>query len=403
MSALNNKRILLGITGGIAAYKSAELTRLLREAGAEVRVVMTQAATQFITPLTLQALSGHPVHLHLLDAASEAGMGHITLARWADAIVIAPASANFMAKLAHGLADDLLSTLCLASSTPLAIAPAMNQQMWANPATQNNQRILLERGIRLFGPAQGSQACGEIGPGRMLEPAEIVRQTTQLFNSDILSGMSVLVSAGPTREAIDPVRYISNRSSGKMGYAIAAAALEAGARVTLISGPTALPTPERVERIDVVSAAQMQQAVLARAALCDIFIATAAVADFGIQNQAAQKIKKSGAHFNLELTRNPDILAAVAALPGHPFIVGFAAETEDLATHAQAKRCAKSLDMIAADWVNRDEAGFDSDDNALHLFWEGGEQELPLAPKGKLSRDLIKIIAARYRAKHPAM
>jgi phosphopantothenoylcysteine decarboxylase/phosphopantothenate--cysteine ligase len=402
MFQLANKHILLGVTGGIAAYKSAELIRQLRDAGAEVRVVMTQAAAQFITPLTLQALSGHPVRQHLLDPHSEASMGHITLARWADVILIAPASANFMAKLAHGLADDLLSTLCLASNVPLALAPAMNQQMWLNGATQHNRQMLAERGVLLFGPTEGSQACGETGPGRMLEPADIVKHTARLFHNGLLSGMSVLVSAGPTREAIDPVRYISNRSSGKMGYALAAAASEAGAHVTLISGPTVLATPEHLARIDVTSTQEMHQAVLAHAAQSDIFIATAAVADYAVKDYAAQKIKKTTDSFGLQLSRNPDILASVAALSRRPFTVGFAAETEQLEAHAKAKRVAKSLDMIAANWINRADSGFDSDNNALHVFWEGGEQEFPLATKTRLSRDLIKLIAERYHAKNSA-
>ncbi len=402
MSSLINKRILLGITGGIAAYKSAELVRHLRSAGAEVRVVMTQAAGEFITPLTLQALSGHPVQQHLLDPASEAGMGHITLARWADVVLIAPASADFMAKLTYGLADDLLSTLCLATAAPLVLAPAMNQQMWLNPATQANKKTLEERGVRLFGPAEGEQACGEVGPGRMLEPARITELTAEIFTTGSFSGARILVSAGPTREAIDPVRYISNRSSGKMGYALAAAACEAGARVTLISGPTALPAPERVERIDVVSAQEMHEAVLTRALHSDIFIAAAAVADFHPTESAAQKMKKSHDKFALSLVRNPDILEDVVALTAAPFTVGFAAETENLELNAQAKRAAKKLDMIAANWVNRPGLGFDSDENELMLFWEGGGKLLPRAPKERLARELITIIAERYHAKNSA-
>lgn len=401
MSSLTHKRIVLGVTGGIAAYKSAELIRLLRAAGAEVRVVMTQAATQFITPLTLQALSGNPVHVHLLEPEAEAGMGHIRLARWADAVIVAPASADFMAKLAHGLADDLLSTLCLASNAPLALAPAMNQQMWHNAATQANCALLAERGIRLFGPAEGSQACGETGPGRMLEPAQLAEHAARLFRAAMLSGAHVLVSAGPTREAIDPVRYLSNRSSGKMGYAVAQAALEAGASVTLVSGPTALAAPERAERIDVVTAQQMYEAVLARAAHCDIFIAAAAVADYRVAAAAPHKIKKTAEHLDLQLVRNPDILSGVAALPRRPFTVGFAAETEQLTAHAQAKRSAKALDLVAANWVNQDGLGFESDDNALHVFWEGGERELAPASKDKIARELITIVAQQYHAKNP--
>ncbi len=399
MSSLTNKRILLGVTGGIAAYKSAELVRHLRSAGAEVRVVMTQAAGEFITPLTLQALSGHPVQQHLLDPASEAGMGHITVARWADVVLIAPASADFMAKLAHGLADDLLSTLCLATAAPLALAPAMNQQMWLNPATQTNKKILEERGVRLFGPAEGAQACGEVGPGRMLEPARITELTAGIFTTSSLSGARILVSAGPTREAIDPVRYISNRSSGKMGYALATAACEAGARVTLISGPTALPAPERMERIDVVSAQEMHEAVLTRALHSDIFIAAAAVADFHPAESVTQKMKKSRDKFALSLVRNPDILEDVAALLHAPFTVGFAAETENLELNAQAKRAAKKLDMIAANWVNQPGLGFDSDENELRLFWEGGGKLLTRAPKERLARELIAIIAERYHGR----
>lgn len=402
MSSLTHKRIVLGVTGGIAAYKSAELIRLLRAAGAEVRVVMTQAATQFITPLTLQALSGNPVHVHLLEPEAEASMGHIRLARWADAVIVAPASADFMAKLAHGLADDLLSTLCLASSAPLALAPAMNQQMWHNAATQANCVLLAERGIRLFGPAEGSQACGETGPGRMLEPAQLAEHAARLFRTAMLSGAHVLVSAGPTREAIDPVRYLSNRSSGKMGYAVAQAALEAGARVTLVSGPTALAAPERAEHVDVVTAQQMYEAVLARAAHCDIFIAAAAVADYRVADEAPHKIKKTAERLDLQLVRNPDILSGVAALPRRPFTVGFAAETEQLAAHAQAKRSAKALDLVAANWVNQDGLGFESDDNALHVFWEGGERELAPASKDKIARELITIVAQQYHAKNPS-
>ena len=402
MSSLTNKRILLGITGGIAAYKSAELVRHLRSAGAEVRVVMTRAAGEFITPLTLQALSGHPVQQHLLDPASEAGMGHITLARWADVVLIAPASADFMAKLTYGLADDLLSTLCLATAAPLVLAPAMNQQMWLNPATQANKMTLEERGVRLFGPAEGAQACGEVGPGRMLEPTRITELTAGIFTTGSLSGTRVLVSAGPTREAIDPVRYISNRSSGKMGYALATAACEAGARVTLISGPTALSTPERVERIDVVSAQEMHKAVLMHAPHNNIFVAAAAVADFHPAENVTQKMKKSHDKFALALVRNPDILEDVAALTPAPFTVGFAAETENLELNAQAKRAAKKLDMIAANWVNRPGLGFDSDENELMLFWDGGGKLLARAPKERLARELITIIAEKYNAKNSA-
>lgn len=394
MSQLVNKRILLGVTGGIAAYKSADLARRLRDAGAQVRVVMTRAATEFITPLTMQAVSGNPVHLHLLDPQAEAGMGHIELARWADAVLVAPASANFMARLAHGLADDLLSTLCLACTAPIALAPAMNRQMWANPATQANCQVLQGRGVRLFGPGEGEQACGEVGLGRMTEPQQLVEMTAALFAVGSLGGLQVMVTAGPTREAIDPVRFISNRSSGKMGYAIAAAAAEAGAIVTLVSGPVALATPPHVTRIDVESAAQMYEAVLAGVRDCAIFIGAAAVADYRPQHAAPSKVKKSKAAVNLALEPTPDILASVAALTNPPFTVGFAAETDDLEAHAQAKRAAKQLSMIAANWVGRPGTGFDSDENALTLFWEGGSAQLPQTSKEKLARQLIAIIAS---------
>ncbi|MFP5344547.1 MAG: bifunctional phosphopantothenoylcysteine decarboxylase/phosphopantothenate--cysteine ligase CoaBC, partial [Gammaproteobacteria bacterium] len=388
--------------GGIAAYKSADLTRRLREAGAGVRVVMTRGATGFITPLTLQALSGHAVRLELFDANAEAAMGHIELARWADAVLVAPASADFMARLAHGRADDLLSTLCLATTAPIALAPAMNQQMWLNAATQANKSILETRGIRLFGPAEGSQACGETGPGRMLEPLDIAALAAQLFESNVLSGARVLVSAGPTREALDPVRYISNRSSGKMGYAIAEAAVEAGARVTLVSGPVSLATPERVARVDVVSAEEMRQAVLAHAGESDIFIAAAAVADYRALEQAQQKMKKGSEKLDLALTRNADILESVSALARAPFTVGFAAETENLEQNAEAKRRAKKLDMVAANRVDRAGTGFDGDENEIELFWEGGRKHLPRAPKPRLARELVSVVAERFHAKNPA-
>jgi phosphopantothenoylcysteine decarboxylase/phosphopantothenate--cysteine ligase len=399
MSELSNKRILLGVSGGIAAYKSAELVRRLREAGAEVRVVMTAGATRFITPLTLQALSGQPVRTDLFDAEAEAAMGHIELARWADAVLIAPASANTLARLAQGLADDLLSTLCLATRAPLLVAPAMNQAMWENAATQANRATLRARGVRVCGPASGSQACGETGPGRMLEPPELVADVAQIFATGALAGLRVLITAGPTREAIDPVRFISNRSSGKMGYAVAAAAAEAGARVALVSGPVALPAPERVECLQVETAAEMHAAVMRRVTECDIFIAAAAVADYRPQTAAEHKLKKKAAALHIDLERTADILAAVSALHPAPFTVGFAAETERLAEHARAKRMAKSLDMIAANWVNVPGQGFEADVNALSLFWEGGECELPRASKQQLARALIEQIAARYRAK----
>ena len=398
MQTLANRRILLGITGGIAAYKSAELTRRLRDHGAEVRVVMTPAATEFITPLTLQALSGNPVHTDLLDHAAEAAMGHIELARWADVVVVAPATANFIARLGNGLADDLLSTLCLATAAPLLVAPAMNRQMWQNPATQENIARLQARGVTLLGPASGEQACGETGPGRMLEPDELVHAIIAAGRTTRLAGVSVLVSAGPTREFIDPVRYLSNRSSGRMGYAVARAAEEAGAVVTLVSGPVTLKPPARVRTIEVVSAAQMHSEVLAAAPAGDIFISAAAVADYRSGEAAPQKMKKKDSELLLRLEKTPDILAEVAALPHAPFTVGFAAETENLDDNAKQKLKSKNLDMIAANRVG-DGLGFDAEENALEVFWCGGSKSLATAPKEKLARQLMEIISERYREK----
>jgi phosphopantothenoylcysteine decarboxylase/phosphopantothenate--cysteine ligase len=394
MSTLTRKHILLGITGGIAAYKSAELTRLLRKAGAEVRVVMTRGAQEFITPLTLQALSGNPVHTELFDLEAEAAMGHIDLARWADAILIAPASANFMARLAHGSADDLLSTLSLASEAPILLAPAMNRVMWDNPATQENRRIIEQRGIKLLGPAAGEQACGETGQGRMEEPDILLGALETHFNTGSLAGRQVVITAGPTREAIDPVRYISNRSSGKMGYALAQAAIEAGASVTLISGPVHLETPAGAQCIMVETTMQMLEACMSVIDGCDLFIATAAVADYRIAHPLAQKQKKNDETWSLELTPNPDILAAVAALPHAPFTLGFAAETERLEEHARAKLAKKGLDMIAANQVGAGLA-FDQDDNALEVFWSNGHRSLTRQPKGRLARALIALTAER--------
>ena len=398
MQALADKRILLGITGGIAAYKSAELTRRLRDQGAIVRVVMTPAATEFITPLTLQALSGNPVHTELLDHGAEAAMGHIELARWADLIVIAPATANFIARLSNGLADDLLSTLCLATTAPLLVAPAMNQQMWQNPATQENIARLQDRGVTLLGPASGAQACGETGPGRLLDPDEIVPAIIAAGKTNELTGVRVMVSAGPTREFIDPVRYLSNRSSGRMGYAVARAAEEAGASVTLVSGPVALTPPARVRVIEVISAGQMQGSVLAETASCDIFISAAAVADYRSHETALHKMKKQDSGINLRLEKTPDILSEVAALANPPFTVGFAAETEHLADNAKQKLANKKLDMIAANRVG-DGLGFDSDENALDVYWPEGSQSLGTASKQKLARQLMELIVVRYREK----
>lgn len=397
MQQLNNKQILLGVTGGIAAYKAAELVRQLQDHGANVRVVMTTAAREFITPLTLQALSGNPVHTDLLDPDAEAAMGHIELARWADLVLIAPATADFMARLATGQAGDLLSTLCLATPAPIAIAPAMNQGMWKDEATRRNLETLQQRGVAVFGPAEGSQACGDVGPGRMLEPGQLAQLAAQQFQSHCLDGLRVVISAGPTREAIDPVRYISNHSSGKMGFAIAQAAVEAGASVTLVTGPVNLGTPERVTRVDVESALDMHAACLTAAAAADIFIGSAAVADYRPVQAAPQKIKKSADTMEISLTRNPDIIADVAALSQRPFTVGFAAETEHLAKHAADKLQRKNLDMIIANDVASRDIGFNSDDNAVTIFTHSGDQTLPRASKQQLARQLIEIIA-RARA-----
>jgi phosphopantothenoylcysteine decarboxylase / phosphopantothenate---cysteine ligase len=399
MLTLSNKRILLGLTGGIAAYKSAELLRRLREQGAEVQVVMTRAACEFITPLTMQALSGRAVHAELLDHDSETGMGHIELARWSDVILIAPASANFIARLAHGMADDLLSTLCLAADVPMLVAPAMNQQMWRNPATQTNIEMISQRNISILGPAEGDQACGEVGPGRMLEPLQLLHALEAVFENAMLAGKHVIVTAGPTREAIDPVRYISNRSSGKMGYAIARAALEAGANVTLVSGPVALQAPEQINCVKVNTAEEMRDAVLGSANSADIFIAAAAVADYRCQDVAEQKIKKTEQSLSLKLEKNPDVLADVASLSTPPFTVGFAAETESLKDNAIKKLKGKGLDMIAANLVG-DDLAFDTDDNALEVFWSGGSLSLQTAPKEKLARQLLHAIALNYYEKH---
>ena len=401
MGSLINKRLLLGVTGGIAAYKSADLVRRLREAGAEVRVIMSASATEFITPLTLQAVSGHPVHRHLLDTGAESGMGHIELARWADAVLVAPASANFLARLAQGHADDLLSAVCLATEAPVAVAPAMNQQMWNNNATQSNLAVINKNGIKIFGPGAGSQACGEVGPGRMLEPVDLVTLISGLFATGELAGLTVVVTAGPTWEAIDPVRGLSNRSSGKMGYAVAAAAAEAGAKVILVSGPTTLTEPERVRTIRVTSAQQMYDAALAQAATANIFIGVAAVADYRPVQAAGKKIKKTAERITLELVRNPDILADVAALKPAPFTVGFAAETDNIEEQARHKLESKKINLIAANRVGLD-LGFDSDENSLLLVAHGQVTELPAQPKPKLARALIRHIAACYRARSGA-
>jgi len=390
------RRILLGVTGGIAAYKSADLVRRLRDAGAEVRVVMSHGALAFITPLTFQAVSGNPVHTELLDEAAEAGMGHIELARWADQVLVAPATANFIARLAHGLADDLLSTICLATAAPVALAPAMNQQMWSHPATCANCATLKLRGVRLIGPASGAQACGETGPGRMVEPSELVTILATLRES-ALAGRHVLVTAGPTYEDIDPVRFIANRSSGRMGFAIAQAAREAGARVSLVAGPVALETPQGVERTDVRSAREMCDVVLGLAISADVFISVAAVADYRPARPAAQKQKKGLPRQKIELVANPDIIFEVAALDHGPLTVGFAAETEKLKEHALGKLSRKGLDMIAANRVGQAGSGFESDQNEILLLTPSGEQNLGKGSKRKLAQLLIKAVASRLK------
>ena len=393
---MNGKRIVLGVTGGIAAYKSADLVRRLRDQGAEVRVVMTRGAQAFVTPLTFQAVSGQPVHTELLDAGAEAGMGHIELARWADCILVAPATADFIARVAHGLADDLLTTICLATRAPLVLAPAMNRHMWAHPATRDNCTLLLERGVRLVGPASGSQACGDTGPGRMAEPADLV---AALFAEKpaLLADRCVVVTAGPTYEDIDPVRFIGNRSSGRMGFAVAAAAAEAGARVRLIAGPSTLETPAGVERSDVRSAAEMRELAVAMALEADVFFGVAAVADYTPVAPAAQKIKKGDPSQSLELVSTADIVAEVAALPDGPFTVGFAAETEHLKAHALEKLSRKSLDMIAANRVGVDGSGFESEENEILLLSAGREIHLGSGSKMELARSLIREVANRLR------
>ncbi|WP_435103389.1 bifunctional phosphopantothenoylcysteine decarboxylase/phosphopantothenate--cysteine ligase CoaBC [Arhodomonas sp. AD133] len=401
MPKLAGCHILLGVTGGIAAYKSPDLVRRLRDAGAEVRVALTAAAMEFVRPLTFQAVSGNPVHHDLLDPNAEAAMGHIELARWADHILVAPASADFMARLTHGFADDLLATLCLASDAPITLAPAMNRLMWANPATRANRATLAERGVRFIGPGEGDQACGETGAGRMSEPSDIVAALAG-SGDDRLAGQRILITAGPTREAIDPVRYLSNRSTGAMGFAIAAAAAARGGEVTVVAGPCPAATPAGVTRIDVETAVEMHEAVIARAGDSDLFIAAAAVADYRAAEAAPEKLKKRDDEGGLTLTlvRNPDILREVAALRSRrPFVVGFAAETERLAEHARDKRRRKGADLIAANWVGRPDSGFESERNALEVFWEDGHTSLASAPKRELADALMELITEQYHAK----
>ena len=400
MQTLAGKKILLGISGGIAAYKCAELTRRLIERGAQVQVVMTHAAKEFITPLTMQAVSGRPVSDSLLDPAAEASMGHIELAKWADLVLLAPATADLMARMAAGMGNDLLTTLILATDAPVAVSPAMNQQMYRNIATQENIATLARRGMTIWGPAAGEQACGDIGPGRMLEPMQLVNHCEAFFQADSLQtsplqGKSILITAGPTREAIDPVRYITNHSSGKMGYAIAQAAAKLGADVTLISGPVNLATPQQVQRIDVESASDMYQTVMQHAQSHDVFISCAAVADYRPQIVADQKIKKTddSEQMTLTMVKNPDIVASVAAMTEHrPFTIGFAAETQDVEKYARNKLINKNLDMICANDVSVAGQGFNSNDNALTVYWQGGEQALPLSSKAELARALMLLI-----------
>lgn len=402
MKDLTGQKILLGITGGIAAYKSAVLCRDLKRLGAEVRVIMTSAAVRFITPLTLQALSGHPVNSDLFQAETDHGMSHIELARWADLIIIAPASANTIARLAHGQADDLLTTTVLASDAPLYLAPAMNSLMWRHLATQANIELLISRGVKILGPAEGDQACGEQGMGRMLEAEQIAEHMQQLLQNELLAGKNIIVTAGPTWEALDPVRGLTNHSSGRMGYALASALQDAGAAITLISGPAALHSPYGVNCIRITSAEEMAESVMANIATCDIFVGVAAVADYRPVVSAEQKIKKNSETLTLALVRNPDILAMVAALDNAPFTVGFAAETENVTSNAEKKLTAKGIDMIAANPVSGDNSAFNSDSNELTLIDKNGISHLSRCSKPLLAQKLTKEIARRYYETYPA-
>lgn len=396
MLSLTNKRILLGITGGIAAYKCAELIRLLTKAGAEVRVAMTRAATEFITPLTMQALSGQRVHLDLLDSDAEAAMGHIELARWADLVLIAPATANFIARISHGQADDILSTLALATSAQIAVAPAMNQAMWADLSTQANLSILAKRGYHIFGPAEGEQACGDIGLGRMSEPSQLLELSAGLFETGQLAGRHFVITGGPTREALDPVRFISNHSSGKMAYALAAEAVAAGAKVTLISGPVNLQTPESVNRVDVITAEEMLQATLKQMPNCDVFIGVAAVADYRPVNVESKKIKKSDDQLQLTLIKNPDIISEVSKLDPKPFVVGFAAETNDIVNNGKKKLQRKNLDMLFA---NNATDTFNSDSIEGTALTATSEINLKAGNKHAVARNILQLIATALSEK----
>ena len=413
LSVIPHKNIILAVTGGIAAYKSAIIVRRLKDYGFNVRVVMTHGAQAFVTPLTFQALSGNPVHTELLDPEAEAGMGHIELARWADLVLVAPASCDTLAKFAHGLADDLLSTLYLATKAPIWVAPAMNQQMWAAKATQRNLQTLVEDGVHVIMPDAGSQACGDVGLGRMPEPEQLAYQVREYFHKaqraiaekfGLLAGKHVVVTAGPTREAIDPVRYISNHSTGKMGFSLAAACYAAGAKVTLIAGPVTLDTPNGVQRVNVASAVQMLDASMQTLDEgCDIFIATAAVADYRVAQVADQKIKKAGDELAVSLIKNPDIVATIAQQQQRPFMVGFAAETQNVEEYAAGKLVAKKLDMIACNDVSRKDIGFASDENAMTVFfaqsYHMNKRELEKASKQEISQQLVEAIADALKRK----
>lgn len=396
VKSLTNKRVLLGVSAGIAAYKTPDLVRKLTELGAEVQVILSKNAAQFVAPLALQAVSGHPVHDYAMTAESESGMGHIDLARWADIVLIAPATANLVARLCAGSADELLTTVCVATEAPIAIAPAMNQQMWQNPATVANIELLQQRNVEILGPDSGEQACGEVGPGRMLQPEDIARRVSGCFQTTELTGKSVMITAGPTWEALDPVRGITNHSSGRMGYSLAQAAIEAGARVTLVSGPTNIETPELAQVVDVISARDMYDAVMQLIEEQDIFIAVAAVADYRPASAELKKIKKHADEISLELVKNPDILAAVAALEAAPFCVGFAAETHDVIEYARGKLEAKKLDLVAANHVGGSETGFGTEENAISLVSKDSVTELPQQHKLALARNLVSEIARHY-------
>lgn len=403
MTGLSGKKIVLGVSGGIAAYKTPELVRRLRDRGADVRVVVTEAAKAFVTPLSLQAVSGYPVSDSLLDPAAEAAMGHIELGKWADLVLLAPATADLIARITAGMANDLLSTICLATPAPIAVAPAMNQQMYRATATQQNLTTLAARGVLIWGPDSGSQACGDIGPGRMPDPLALVDLAVAHFSTsdNSLQHLSIMVTAGPTRERLDPVRYITNDSSGKMGYAIAIAAAARGANVMLVSGPVTLPAPPGIKRLDVTTAQEMHDTVLAEIAGQHIFIGCAAVADYRAASIADAKIKKQGDEITIKMVKNPDIVAAVAALAEHrPYVVGFAAETNNVEEYARQKRASKKLDLICANDVSHAESGFNSDNNSLHLFWEEGDKALPFASKARLGHLLLDEIVTRYDEKN---